>query len=86
MIYKVTSRDGQEDYVDVEDVASAISLGRVMFGPGISARPAFYGEWKCGGNCGYNANGQHYWIEPDGQITYGKRPGSRNEKFGPKEI
>lgn len=86
MIYKVISRDGQEDYVDVEDVASAISLGRVMFGPGISARPAYYGEWKCGDNCGYEMNGQHYWLGNDGQKIYGKKPGSQNQKFGQKDI
>jgi hypothetical protein len=80
--YKATSTDGQEDYYAADNMDLALGMAIVMFGFGVSVRPAYYGEWDCGLRCGYDLSGRHYYVKPDGSREYQKPTESESEKFG----
>jgi len=71
--YKVMSRDGQEDFLQAENLEMATAIGIVTYGPGVAVRPAYYGEWDCGIRCGYDLDGRHYYVLPDGSKDYGRK-------------
>jgi hypothetical protein len=76
IMYKALASDGREDYYDADNADMALAMGIIMFGDGVAVRPAFYGEWDCGNDCGYDISGNHYWTMPDGSRTY-----DRNVRF-----
>ena len=71
--YKVIGPDGQEGFVWADTALMATAKGVVTYGPGIAIRPAYYGEWDCGIRCGYDVDGRHYYVAPDGSHDYGRK-------------
>lgn len=72
-MFKVTGQDGQEDYVLADSALMATATGIVTYGPGVAVRPAYYGEWECGLRCGYDQDGRHFYLTPDGVPDYGPK-------------
>jgi hypothetical protein len=57
--YRVFIPNVVEDFIWAEDLKSALKQATEEYGTEVAVREAFYKEWNCGGNCGYDDLGNH---------------------------
>ena len=57
--YRVFIPDVVECFIWAEDLESALEQAIIEYGTEVAVREAFYKEWNCGGNCGYDDLGNH---------------------------
>lgn len=70
LMFKLSGPNSEEDYEMAESLEMAEAMAIVTYGPGATAREAFYGEWECGARCGYSDTGEHYRIGSDGSKVF----------------
>ncbi len=77
-MFTITTPGGISDYYYADTMAEAFIDAHRDYGEGITIRPAWYGEWKCGtkeiGNCWYDEYGVHHRRGEETQV-------SENPKF-----
>lgn len=69
--YTITLQDGSDTWIYAETMYEAFQEALAEYGEGITIRPSWYGEWKCGtqemaelyGGCYYDKYGNHHRVE-----------------------